>query len=325
MKIAVLDDYQGVALSLADWDSLGAEVSVFQDTIGGPALIERLAPFDIVCLMRERTPFPADVIEALPNLKLIATSGMRNKSIDLGAAAARGVVVTGTGSRGPSTSQHAMGMIFAATRGLVADAVAMREGAWQRRLGFGGGLGRDLDGLTLGVIGLGRLGAQVAALARPFGVDLVAWSQNLTDDRCAEVGVRRAESLAALLSEADVVSIHLVLSERSRGLIDAAALAHMKPDAVLVNTSRGPIVDAAALLDALKADRLGAAAIDVFDEEPLPTASPLRDRALIDAGRLILTPHTGYVTKQTLEGFYRETVESVAAWMNGAPIRVLTP
>lgn len=319
LKIAVLDDYQGVALDLADWARLGDDVVVFQDTISGPALLERLAPFDIVCLMRERTPFPAAVINGLPNLKLIVTSGARNLSIDVAAAAARGIVVSGTRSRGPATAHHAMSVILAATRGLVAEAISMREGGWQV------GLGRDLDGLTLGLIGLGRLGAAVSALAAPFGMRQIAWSQNLTQERTAEIGVEKADSLPDLMAQADVVSVHMVLSERSRGLVDAAALSHSKPDAVLVNTSRGPIVDWRAVLDALKTDRLGVAALDVFDEEPLPPDHPLRDKALIDSGRLLLTPHIGYVGRQTYEVFYTETVEAIGAWKAGAPIRELKP
>lgn len=319
MKIAVLDDYLGAARISADWDSLNAEVTVFSDTVGGDALLERLRPFDVVCLMRERTPFPAAVIDALPALKLIVTSGKRNLSIDVAAAHARGIPVCGTESRAPATAQHAMTLILAAARGLVAEALSMRDGGWQRALG------RDLDGLTLGLIGLGRLGEAVSTLARPFGLRMIAWSANLTDDRCADVGVERAPTLRALLSEADVASIHLVLSDRSRGLIDADALAAMRPDGVLVNTSRGPIIDDAALLAALRAGRLGAAALDVFDDEPLTKDHPLRDRALIDAGRLILTPHIGYGSRQTYALFYRQTVDAVAAWMAGEPIRVLKP
>jgi len=318
MKIAILDDYQGVALGLADWNGLGAQVSVFRDTIAGDALIERLRPFEVLCIMRERTPFPAALINALPNLRLIVTTGKRNLSIDLDAARARGIIVCGTQSRGPSTAQHAMSLILAATRGLVAETISMREGGWQS------GLGRDLDGLTLGLVGLGRLGAQVAALARPFGMEITAWSENLTDVRCKEIGVQRAPSLQALLDEADVISIHLVLSERTRGLIGAKAISEMKQDAVLVNTSRGPIVDAEAVLAALRTGRLGAAALDVYDAEPLAADDPIRDRALIDAGRLILTPHIGYVSRQTYEIFYRETVEAITAWQAGAPIRELT-
>lgn len=319
MKIAVLDDYQGVAAGLADWGTLGLDVTFFHDTVAGPALAARLAPFDIACLMRERTPMPADLIAALPNLKLIVTTGARNASIDVAAAAARGVTVCGTASRAPATAQMAMTLILAASRGLVGEAVAMRDGGWQR------GLGRDLDGLTLGLIGLGRLGAAVAALARPFGVRLTAWSANLTDARCAQVGVTRAPSLDALLSDADVASIHLVLSERTRGLIGARELALMKPDALLVNTSRGPIVEARALLEGLRQGRPGMAALDVFDAEPLAPDHPLRDAPLMDAGRLLLTPHVGYVSRQTYEVFYRETVEDIRAWLAGAPIRVIAP
>ncbi|MEL6480249.1 MAG: D-2-hydroxyacid dehydrogenase family protein [Pseudomonadota bacterium] len=321
LRIAVLDDYQGVALDLADWSRLeaqGAEITVFRDTIGGPALIERLEPFDVVCLMRERTPFPAEVIEALPNLRLIVTTGARNLSIDTGAARARGITVSGTASRGPTTSQFTMALILSATRRIVPESQAMAAGGWQR------GLGRDLDGLTLGLIGLGRLGAQVAALARPFGVNLIAWSENLTEERCDEVGgVRRMESLEALMAEADIASVHLLLSDRTRGLIGAEALGCMNPDALLVNTSRGPIVAWRALLDALHAGRPGMAAIDVYDEEPVPADHPLRDRALIEDGRLLLTPHIGYVSEQTYRIFYRETVDAIEAWRAGQPIREL--
>ena len=317
LKIAILDDYLRVALKFADWRSLDADITVFHDTISGPSLIDRLRPFDIVCLMRERTPFPADLINALPLLKLIVTTGPRNLSIDVAAAQARGIVVCGTESRAPATAQHAMSLILAGTRGLVADAISMRDNGWQRMAG------RDLSGLTLGLIGLGRLGEAVSKLARPFGVNLIAWSENLTDARCAEVGVRRVASLNALLSEADVASVHLVLSDRTRGLIGADALRSARPDGVLVNTSRGPIVDSEAVLDALRAGRLGAAALDVFDEEPLPPSHPLRDQTLIDEGKLLLTPHVGYGSRQTYELFYRQTVEDIAAWRSGAPIRQL--
>ena len=319
MKIAILDDYQGVALDAAEWGELAAEITVFRDAIAGDALLERLGSFEIVCLMRERTPFPGALINALPALKLIVTSGRRNASIDVAAARARGIPVLGTGSRGPSTAQLAMSLILAVNRGLVAEALSMREGGWQR------GLGRDLDGLTLGLIGLGKQGAQVAELARPFGMRRIAWSANLTDARCAEVGVERAASLEALLAEADTASIHVVLSDRTRGLIDADALSRMKRDATLVNTSRGPIVEAAALLGALRAGALGAAALDVFDQEPLAPDNALRDRALIDAGKLILTPHIGYVTRRGYETFYREMVENIAAWTRGELLREITP
>jgi phosphoglycerate dehydrogenase-like enzyme len=315
MRIAILDDYQGMALGLADWDRLGAEVTAFRDTAAGPALIERLRPCDVVCLMRERTPMPAEVIAALPNLRLIVTTGRRNAAVDVAAAAARGIVVCGTESRAAATAQMSMTLILAASRGLMREATSMRGGGWQT------GLGRDLDGTTLGVIGLGRLGAEVARLARPFGMEILAWSANLTETRCADLGVERAASLDALLGRADVATIHLVLSERTRGLIGGAELALMTPDAVLVNTSRGPIVDETALLAALRSGRPGCAAIDVYAEEPLAPDHPMRDRDLIDAGKLLLTPHIGYISRQTYELFYRQTVEAIEAWAKGEPIR----
>jgi len=321
MKIAVLDDYQGVALESADWSVLeasGAGITVFRDTLTDHrALVERLAPFEVLAVMRERTPLPGSLIRSLPNLRLIVTTGARNLSIDLAAAAERGITVCGTESRGTTTAEMAMLLILALSRGLVREANVMAAGGWQA------GLGRDLAGLRLGLVGLGRLGAQVAALARPFGMDIAAWSQNLTEARCAELGVERAPSLRALLEASDVVSIHLVLSERSRGLIGATELGWMKPDAFLVNTSRGPIADAHAVLDAMRAGRLGGAAIDVYDTEPVPRDDPIRDPQLIAEGRLLLTPHVGYVSRQTWEIFYRQTVEAIAAWMSGAPIRVL--
>lgn len=317
MKIAVLDDYQRVAADLADWSGLAGDVTFFHDTIGGAALAERLRPFEVVCLMRERTPMPAALIDRLPALRLIVTTGMRNAAIDLAAAAARGITVCGTASRAPATAQLAMTLILAASRGLVREASAMRTGGWQT------GLGRDLDGLVLGLVGLGRLGAAVATLARPFGMTIRAWSPNLTEARCGEVGATRAPSLMALMAEADVVSVHMVLSARTAGLIGAAEIAAMKPDALLVNTSRGALVDWRALLAGLRAGRPGAAALDVFDAEPLPPDHPVRDAALIDSGRLLLTPHVGYVSRQTYADFYRGTVEAVAAWAAGAPVRVL--
>ncbi len=316
MKIAVLDDYAGVAKGLADWDSLGAEVTFFHDAIGDPAA--RLAPFEVICLMRERTPMPAALIEALPKLGLIVTSGPRNAAIDLDAARARGIPVSGTGSRKTTTSELAMLLILALSRRLVPEASHMARHGWQQ------GMGRDLAGQTLGLIGLGNIGAQMAALGRGFGMDVIAWSQNLTDARAAEVGVRRVPELESLMGQADVVSVHLVLSERSRGLIGAAAFAASKPGQIFVNTARGPIVQTDALLAGLRAGRPQAAGLDVFDAEPLPMDDPLRDAALIAEGRLLLTPHLGYTTEATFRRFYREMVEDIAAWQAGAPIRLLT-
>lgn len=317
MRIAVLDDHVRVARSLADWDSLGADITVFHDTVSGEALVERLRPFEVICAMRERTPLPASVLEALPALRLIVTTGLRNAAIDMAAAAARGITVCGTASRAPATAHLTMTLILAAMRGLTVEAGSMRQGGWQA------GLGRDLAGLRLGVIGLGNQGAAVARLGQAFGMEVEAWSANLTDARCAGLGVRRAETLDALLARADVATVHLVLSDRSRGLIGAREMALMKPDALLVNTSRGPILDEGAIVPALRAGRPGLVALDVYGQEPLPPDSALRDAALIDAGRLLLTPHLGYASRQTLEIMYRETVEAIAAWAAGAPVRVL--
>ena len=299
MKIAVLDDYLGYSDRYADWGDLGGDVTVFHAPIPAAELSATLAPYDVLCVMRERTPLPADLIAALPNLRLIVTTGMRNLSIDMEVARARGITVCGTASRAAATAQLAMTLILVASRNLAGNLNSLARGGWQVDAG------RDLEGLTLGLIGLGRLGADVAALARPFGVKMVAWSQNLTDARCAEVGVRRAESLGALLEQADVASIHLVLSERTTGLIGAAELAQMKPDASLVNTSRAPIIDRDALLTALREGRLANAAIDVFDEEPLSADSAWRDANLIAAGKLIATPHVGYGALATYERMYR--------------------
>jgi len=317
MKIAVLDDYLGYSDRYAAWGDLGGDVSVFRDPIPAAELAATLAPFDVLCVMRERTPMPASLIEALPNLRLIVTTGMRNLSIDMEAARSRGITVCGTASRAAATAQLAMTLILVASRNLVGNINSVARGSWQAEAG------RDLDGLTLGLIGLGRLGADVAALARPFGVKMVAWSQNLTDARCAEVGVTRAESLEALLEQADVASIHLVLSARTTGLIGAAELARMKPDACLVNTSRAAIIDRDALLSALHAGRLANAAIDVFEEEPLPADSAWRNADLIASGKLIATPHVGYGSLATYERMYRETAENVRAFASGAPLRVI--
>ncbi|WP_099865553.1 D-2-hydroxyacid dehydrogenase family protein [Pararhizobium haloflavum] len=315
LNIAVLDDYAGVSQQLADWSGLG-DITVFNDTIKDEArLIEWLRPFDVICVMRERTPMPASVLKALPNLKLLVSTGVRNLSIDLAAAAEMGVIVCGTELRGNATSELAMALILAANRRVIAEADSLRAGGWQK------GLGRDLAGQTLGLVGLGKIGAQMAAHARGFGMSVVAWSQNLTQERCDAIGVERCADLPTLMRVSDTVSIHLVLSDRTRGLIDRDALAAAKDGAVLVNTSRGPIIDQTALLDGLRAGRPALAALDVFDEEPLPKGHPILDPALIESGRLILTPHLGYTTEQTFSLFYRQTVEAIRAWRDGAPIR----
>jgi phosphoglycerate dehydrogenase-like enzyme len=320
VRIAVLDDYQDVAREYADWSSLpdDAELSVFHDHLTDhDELVRRLEPFEVVAVMRERTPFPRALIEALPNLKLLVTTGMRNASIDLAAASERGVVVSGTGSGarddrpwGP-TAELTWGLIFAVTRHIPVEDRNLRAGGWQHTVGV------ELGGRTLGVLGLGRLGSQVAAVGRAFGMDVIAWSQNLTEDRAREAGAR-AVSKEELFASSDVLTIHLVLSNRTRGLVGADELALMSPDSYLINTSRGPIVDEPALQSALREGRLAGAGIDVFEREPLPVDDPWRT-----APRTVLTPHIGYVTRDTYATFYAETVEAVQAYLDGSPVRIL--
>ncbi|MBK1788117.1 D-2-hydroxyacid dehydrogenase family protein [Prauserella cavernicola] len=313
MKIAILDDYQNVALGLADWASLGADVEVFTEHIGDQdELARRLAGAEVVVAMRERTPLPAELLAKLPDLGLIiSTGGPRNPSIDIKAAAERGVVVSHTGYLPHPAAELTWALILAAVRGVPAEERSMREGGWQL------GIGTGLHGRTLGLLGLGRLGAKVARVGQAFGMRTIAWSQNLTAEKAAEHDVT-AVSKEQLLSESDIVTVHLVLSRRSRGLIGAAELAQMKPDAWLVNTSRGPIVDQDALLDALRERRIGGAALDVFEQEPLPADHPLRSLP-----NTVLTPHIGYVTREVYEVFYRDAVEDIAAYRAGAPIRVM--
>lgn len=316
MRVAVLDDYQAVALRCADWSGVEekATLTVFTAPIGDEqAVIDALSDFDVVCVMRERTPFPKSVIDALPKLKLIVTTGARNAAIDVAAAHARGVTVCGTRSPGHATGELAMGLILALARGIVPENQSLMAGGWQA------GLGRDVRGAVLGIIGLGRLGSLVASFAKAFGMEVIAWSENLTDERCAEVGVRRV-SKEELLRTSDFITIHTRLSSRTEGLIGAAELALMKSDACIVNTSRGPIIDDDALIAALTEGRIGGAALDVYDEEPLPAHHRLKQ-----APNLLLTPHLGYVTRETYKVFYEETVEAVEAFLAGKPIREIAP
>jgi phosphoglycerate dehydrogenase-like enzyme len=316
MKIAVLDDYALASPRLADWSELG-DVTVFQDTITGTDLVDRLRPFDVICLMRERTPMGADLIAQLPNLRLIVTSGPRNASIDLPAARAAGITVCGTQSRKTTTSELTTLMMLALNRRLLPEAANLSSGGWQS------GLGRDVAGLTLGLIGLGNIGAQMAVIGKALGMDIVAWSPNLTHARCTELGVARAESLTDLMARADVASVHMVLSDRSRGFVDAAAFAAAKQGQVFINTSRGALVDTGALLDGLRAGKPAMAGLDVFDVEPLPLDDHLRDADLIASGQLLLTPHLGYTTEATFRLFYTQTVEAIRAYQAGTPIREL--
>ena len=318
LKIAILDDYAGVAMNLAEWADLG-DVTVFRDTLkDDAALVARLLPFDVLCVMRERTPLPGHIIRALPNLRLIVTSGTRNLSIDLAAAAERDIPVCGTEMRKTMTAELTMGLILALERRIVVEANSLTSGGWQT------GLGRDLHGLTLGLIGLGKVGQQMAALGRAFGMQVAAWSQNLSPELCADHGVSYCDSLNALMGQSDVVSIHVVLSDRSRGMVDAAALASMRPDATLINTSRGPIVNTTDLLDSLRQGKLAGAAIDVFDVEPLNGSDPIVDLDLINSGKLLLTPHLGYASEQSFRLFYVQMAEAVAAWKQQKSIRLIS-
>jgi len=313
-RAAVLDDYQGVALTLADWGRVAKDVAVEQirDHIADhDALARRLQGCEIVVIMRERTPFPRALFDKLPDLKLLVTSGLRNAAIDLAAAKARGVAVAGTASLGYPTAELTWGLILALYRHIPYEDRGMRDGQWQRTVGIG------VRGKTLGVIGLGRLGTQVATVGKAFGAEVIAWSQNLTPEKCAQVGVAYATK-DELLKRADIVTTHLILSERTRGLIGARDLALMKPTAYLVNTSRGPIVDEAALIDALANKRIAGAALDVFDAEPLPANHKLRTLP-----NTVLTPHLGYVIAENYRGFFEGAVDNIRNWLDGKPVRLV--
>jgi phosphoglycerate dehydrogenase-like enzyme len=307
VQIAVLDDYQDVALRVADWSALRgrATVSVFTDHIADPAaVITRLQPFDVVCVMRERTPLARFILERLPRLRLIASTGSQNASIDLNAARERGVEVVHTGYTSTPTIELTWALILAGARHIVAENESLREGGWQRHIGD------DLAGRTLGLLGLGHIGGAVARIGKAFDMNLIAWSQNLTAERAAEYGAVQV-SKEELFRQADVVSIHLVLSRRTRGLVGAAEFSLMKPTARLVNTSRGPIVVEADLLAALREGKIAGAAIDVFDEEPLPTDHPFRKLP-----HLLATPHIGFVSRGLYERFYQDTVTNILRWLD---------
>ena len=315
-RIAILDDFQNVALEVADWSAVAqrAEIDVFNDHLADPdALCERLGDFDIVVIMRERTPFPAGLIDRLANLRLLVTTGMRNLSIDLDAATARGVIVSGTDSVGYTPAELTWALILALMRNIPKEDKATREGHWQTTLG------RALNGRVRGVIGLGKIGARVAAVGKAFEMDVIAWSQNLTGERCAVLGVRQA-GLNELLTASDVITIYTVLSDRTRGLIGAGEFAKMKPMAILVNTSRGPIVEEGALITALKDGTIAGAGLDVYDVEPLPLDHPLRNLE-----NTVITPHLGYVTDDNYRVYFDHAVEDIGAYLDGGPVRVLNP
>lgn len=312
MKIAILDDYQNAALKCADWDCLASEVEAFTDYIPHvDELVRRLAGFEVVVAMRERTRFPAEVLRRLPDLRLLVTTGPRNAAIDVAAAAQQGIVVSGTGYESEPTAELTWALILAAARGIPIEERSMRDGGWQRTVGTG------LHGKTLGLLGLGNLGSRVARIGQAFGMDTIAWSQNLTADRAAEHGVAAVDR-QELFANADVLSVHVVLSDRTRGLVGSAELAAMKGSAILVNTSRGPIIDQVALLDTLRRQAIRCAALDVYDTEPLPSDHPLRTLP-----NTVLTPHIGYVTRELYEIFYGDAVENIAAFQAGQPIRVV--
>lgn len=313
VKVAILDDYQTCALQLADWDRLAdrAEITVFDRPIGSPdALARTLAPFEVLCLMRERTAFPASLLARLPRLRLIVLTGTHTTTLDVAAARAAGVTVCTTESRsGAATIELAWALILATARHLPFEDAAMRAGRWQTTLG------RTLHGRRLGLVGLGRLGRMMVPVARAFGMQVAAWSTNLTPSAAAAEGAEYLDK-PALFARSDVVSIHLLLSERSRHTVGAAEIALMRRDAVLVNTSRGPIVDEAALVAALRAGTLGGAGLDVYDVEPLPPDHPLRRLP-----NTVLSPHLGYATRDVIAGMYGQAVENILAFLDGAPIR----
>ena len=314
MKLAILDDYQGVALDSADWSQVeqSADISIFDTHLGDADVVVRaLYGFDIIVAMRERTPFPQYVLERLPKLRLLVTTGMRNLAIDLAAARKQGIDVCGTPMLGYPAAEHTWALILSLVKQVPAENLSMHRGGWQVSLSTG------LQNNTLGILGLGKLGLQVARVGLAFGMKVQAWSANLTPERCAESGVVYA-SREALFATSDIVTVHLVLSDRTRGLVGATEFQMMKPTAYLVNTSRGPIVQESALVSALQGGSIAGAGLDVFDTEPLPQNHPLRG-----LDNAVLTGHTGYVMRENYTTGYRGAVEAISAWLNDKPVRLL--
>ena len=318
MRLSILDDYQGIALDMADWSPVGArgvEIAVERFPFADAEdVVRSLVDSEIVAAMRERTAFPKSIIDRLPKLKLLITTGMRNASFDMAALKDRGITVCGTGGPGggnEDTAELAWGLILGAARRIAEDHQFMRQGGWQTRIGH------RVAGKTLGLLGLGRLGSAVARVGLAFNMKAIAWSQNLTAEKAAAQGVERVEK-DELFRRSDILSVHLVLSDRSRGLVGAREIGLMKPTAILVNTSRGPICDTAAVIEALKHGRLAYAGFDVYDQEPLPIDHPLRT-----APNMILTPHIGYVTDENYRSSYPQIVENVMAFLDGKPVRVI--
>jgi phosphoglycerate dehydrogenase-like enzyme len=315
-RCAILDDFQNVALKTGDWSKVTGDVDfkAFNEHLGGPDnVVNALQDFEIVVAMRERTGFPRAVIEKLPKLKLLITTGMRNASIDMAAAAEKGVTVCGTGSFGSPTSGIAIGLMLELTRHIGYENARLKAGeTWQVTIG------PELEGLTLGILGLGKLGTRTAMIGKAFGMKVIAWSTNLTPEKCKEVGVDYVTK-EELFKQSDFISIHVVLSQRSRGLVGAADIALMKPTAYLINTSRGPIIDEAAMLAALREKKIGGAGLDVFDIEPLPKDHPLRKM-----DNVVLTPHLGYVALKNYQNYFAGVVEDIRGFIDGKPVRVMT-
>src|SRR6202045_1278653 len=306
MNIAILDDYQNVALRLANWAGVRrhAEITVFNDHVVDPsAVVERLLPFDVVCVMRERTPLTREILQQLPNLKLIASTGPRNAAINIQTATDLGIAVTATGYDSTPTIEFSWSLILASMRGIDREAASLKAGGWQT------GLGSNLRGKALGAVGLGNIGKEVGRIGVAFRMKVIAWSQNLTVEKASAAGATLVDK-QTLFREADVVTLHLVLSGRTRGLIGTSEFALMKPTARFVNTSRGPIVDEAALIEALQARRIAGAAVDVFDVEPLPPDHPFRK-----LDNVLATPHIGYVTEELYRTFYADTAANIATWL----------
>lgn len=314
LRIAVLDDYQGIAATV-DWSSIPrtTEITALRDHIApGPALVEALAEYEVVVAMRERTPLDAGLLAQLPALKLLVTTGPFNAAIDVAAAARLGITVSGTGGAITPTVEHTWALILGLQRHLVTEDQRIRNGQWQSTIGS------DLHGATLGLVGVGRIGSRIAAIGKAFGMNVIAWSPNLTDERAGKAGVVRVER-ETLFADADVVSLHMVLADSTRGLIGAVELAAMKPSAILVNTSRGGLINEEALVDALRGRKIRGAALDVYQHEPLPSGHPLATLP-----NTLLTPHLGYVTQTVMSIFYRDIVEDIAAYCTGSPVRLLT-
>src|SRR6202142_3322762 len=315
LRCAILDDYLNLSLKLADWSKIEdrVDVTVFNQPFASQdSAISALRDFEIILAMRERTPFPREMFDALPKLKLLITSGMRNAAIDMAAAKDKGVVICGTNWPRDPTAALTMGMILELTRNIGRENARMHAGEYlQKHVGI------EIDGKTLGVVGLGKLGAKVSTIAKSFGMNVIAWSPNLTAERCKEVGVTYATK-EELFSTADIITIHMVLSDRSRGLVGAAELGRMKPTSFIVNSARGPIIDEMALLETLKARKIAGAAVDVFSVEPLPVDHPFRK-----LDNLVLTPHLGYVTQETFIAHYTQMVEGIDGWFKGEPVRKL--